>query len=72
VAFPIRPRVLANRRPAAGRDRLRGRLVSDELVDQPAEPVVPDIDAEPEPEPEPAEDRRGIYDYEAFEDRDQV
>jgi cell division septum initiation protein DivIVA len=53
-----------------GRDRLRGRLVSDELVDQPAEPVVPDIDAEPEPEP--AEDRRGIYDYEAFEDRDQV
>jgi cell division septum initiation protein DivIVA len=52
-----------------GRERLRGRLASDDLVapaaDEPAEPV-------PEGEPEaPPEERRGVYDYEAFEGGDQ-
>jgi hypothetical protein len=47
-----------------GRERLRGRLASDDLAaEQPVEEVL-----EPEPAEPEEEQRRGVYDYEALEE----
>jgi F0F1-type ATP synthase membrane subunit b/b' len=49
-----------------GRERLRGRLASDDLVESPAEEGEPGAEAAPPPD-EPEEPGRGVYDYEALE-----